>query len=400
MTDTEQKTIDAEVENGEEGSAEPAETRDLALVPADEAVALARAAELEGLALQKRGEIIHSVLQANIARTAAGHWCDYGDVTQADGTVVPGDPRPEDEAAYALLMAFGAVTTWMPMGEGGKQWMEVPMEGDAFEILVMMRGEAYGRVVEVTGSAQSTDPFFTKGSRGKRGRALFTDILKKAQANAAVRCFLQLGGSAVTWEMLEAVGIERSKCHKIDFAKSEEVESKEAIRAGAGKPCPKCKTGKLALRSGSRGPFLGCSRYKQGCKYTCDVPPEGAQDAPEEAEQAPRSDDPTPPPTDAPADPDDPEWGDEKDLLLPSSLNDKELKAALIAELTRASNDNPSILKPWIKTRHLEEMTLTQLIKKHRLSAEKDLELLQRYPDGALEKYEGGELPPITGGEG
>ncbi|MDX1524054.1 MAG: topoisomerase DNA-binding C4 zinc finger domain-containing protein [Anaerolineae bacterium] len=36
----------------------------------------------------------------------------------------------------------------------------------------------------------------------------------------------------------------------------------------ANQPCPKCKEGTLAVKSGKFGPFLGCSRFREGCRYT------------------------------------------------------------------------------------------------------------------------------------
>lgn len=36
----------------------------------------------------------------------------------------------------------------------------------------------------------------------------------------------------------------------------------------AGQPCPQCGQGELVVRSGKYGPFIGCSRYREGCKYT------------------------------------------------------------------------------------------------------------------------------------
>lgn len=38
-----------------------------------------------------------------------------------------------------------------------------------------------------------------------------------------------------------------------------------------GQPCPQCKEGTLAVKSGKFGPFLGCSRYAQGCRYTENI---------------------------------------------------------------------------------------------------------------------------------
>lgn len=36
----------------------------------------------------------------------------------------------------------------------------------------------------------------------------------------------------------------------------------------AGQLCPQCGQGELVVRSGKYGPFIGCSRYHEGCKYT------------------------------------------------------------------------------------------------------------------------------------
>ncbi|MDM8531235.1 type I DNA topoisomerase [Anaerolineales bacterium HSG25] len=35
-----------------------------------------------------------------------------------------------------------------------------------------------------------------------------------------------------------------------------------------GQPCPTCEQGQLLVRSGKYGPFIGCTRYKEGCRYT------------------------------------------------------------------------------------------------------------------------------------
>lgn len=39
-----------------------------------------------------------------------------------------------------------------------------------------------------------------------------------------------------------------------------------------GQPCPQCGQGTLGVKSGKFGPFLGCSRYAQGCQYTENLP--------------------------------------------------------------------------------------------------------------------------------
>ena len=126
--------------------------------------------------------------------------------------------------------------------------------------------------------------------------------------------------------------------------------------------------------------------------------PEGTQDAADEAKEPEKAKDTTPPPEEATASPggsDDADWEQKTDPPLAKGMDDKELKAALIAEFKRASNDTPSIFKPWVKARHMETWTLAQLVKDHREAAERDLDLLRRYKDGALEKYDGGELPPV-----
>ena len=44
--------------------------------------------------------------------------------------------------------------------------------------------------------------------------------------------------------------------------------------ARAGQPCPQCRQGSLVVKTGKFGPFLGCSRYDQGCHYTENIPSE------------------------------------------------------------------------------------------------------------------------------
>ena len=40
----------------------------------------------------------------------------------------------------------------------------------------------------------------------------------------------------------------------------------------AGQPCPACSEGELVVKQGKFGPFLGCSRYELGCRYTENIP--------------------------------------------------------------------------------------------------------------------------------
>jgi DNA topoisomerase-1 len=39
-----------------------------------------------------------------------------------------------------------------------------------------------------------------------------------------------------------------------------------------GQPCPECGQGTLVVRDGKYGPFLGCSRFSAGCRYTENIP--------------------------------------------------------------------------------------------------------------------------------
>ncbi len=42
----------------------------------------------------------------------------------------------------------------------------------------------------------------------------------------------------------------------------------------AGQLCPQCQQGSLVVKTGKFGPFLGCSRYDQGCRYTEKISPQ------------------------------------------------------------------------------------------------------------------------------
>jgi DNA topoisomerase-1 len=44
-----------------------------------------------------------------------------------------------------------------------------------------------------------------------------------------------------------------------------------------GQACPQCQDGKLVVKSGKFGPFLGCSRYALGCQYTENIPGVGGR---------------------------------------------------------------------------------------------------------------------------
>lgn len=63
---------------------------------------------------------------------------------------------------------------------------------------------------------------------------------------------------------------------------ADEGETHPAARTGGslritepvtvGDRCPACKTGTIQQKSGRNGPFLGCSRYRDGCRATANLP--------------------------------------------------------------------------------------------------------------------------------
>ncbi|WP_298048430.1 topoisomerase DNA-binding C4 zinc finger domain-containing protein, partial [uncultured Cardiobacterium sp.] len=42
---------------------------------------------------------------------------------------------------------------------------------------------------------------------------------------------------------------------------------RSSIEEGSIVPCPQCENGKLRRINGQKGPFWGCSNYKEGCNY-------------------------------------------------------------------------------------------------------------------------------------
>jgi hypothetical protein len=59
----------------------------------------------------------------------------------------------------------------------------------------------------------------------------------------------------------------------IELVKKQGGPTAQAAQLKTGDKCPKCGGGKMVERTGSRGPFLGCSTYPN-CKNTCDLPKE------------------------------------------------------------------------------------------------------------------------------
>src|SRR5260370_10567232 len=59
--------------------------------------------------------------------------------------------------------------------------------------------------------------------------------------------------------------------------------------------CPSCETGRLSLKLGKFGGFIGCTHYPE-CPYTRQLPPgNGANGGPRRAQKKPRADPPTRP---------------------------------------------------------------------------------------------------------
>ena len=78
---------------------------------------------------------------------------------------------------------------------------------------------------------------------------------------------------AVVDQAMTAAGAERQPAAKVATRRKGSPRSKRKAKplpesARAGQPCPQCREGTLEVKKGKFGPFLGCSRYKEGCRYT------------------------------------------------------------------------------------------------------------------------------------
>jgi len=261
--------------------------------------------------MQRRQEVLEILLKNALKKTSARHWLSYGDTKQ--GT--PTDPRPEDEAAVAIARDLGISWVWVPMGDGPNDWAERQKKNGEQEIFVTIRGHCFGQIIEEIGSSATDDPLLKHSKRAEtRGQtALFSDVLKKARANAIVRLVQAFGVRAVTWEDLATAGIKREACDKVEFAESEDSAAKGAARGAAGKPCPKCgKPMRLRDRKDGSGQFLGCTGYPN-CRHIenlAEAAPEAHQAAPDPAKAVPPDDTPTPAEVAAPAGAETPQNGD------------------------------------------------------------------------------------------
>ena len=288
--------------NGEAPREREGEVIEAGVVPTSDLQAdLAIRPEFAGLetmeAMERRAEIMGVLLERAVRKTSSRHWLNYGDIPSGPNAGKPTDPRPEDEAAVVIARELGVSWVWLPRGEGAADWIERPKANGASEIIVTVRGHCFGQIIEEVGSCSTDDGLLKSSKRADtRGSvALFSDVLKKARANALVRLLQAFGLRAVTWEDLEAAGIKRQDCDRVEFAESEEAAAKSAARTAAkGVVCPKCGAG-MRPRTGSHGPFLGCTKYP-ACTGTRQ--PEGVPgEKPQEAAPGPQT---APPPGDTP----------------------------------------------------------------------------------------------------
>lgn len=55
------------------------------------------------------------------------------------------------------------------------------------------------------------------------------------------------------------------------------IKKEEPVCYEPGQSCPSCHTGTLVLRDKSAKPFIGCSNYKSGCKFSASCTEEQAK---------------------------------------------------------------------------------------------------------------------------
>lgn len=142
------------------------------------------------------------------------------------------------------------------------------------EYTIVVTGEACSELldpggwVEVVGTASSTDRFLTKGGRAK---AAFGDVLKKAHTSFMGRAIRQLVGlSGLSWDELAALGIQREKAVRVDYAKPV-VEQGDHVWVQVG------YRDKDRLRDLVRSKF-GVSPMWDGTKKAWKIPRKAAED--------------------------------------------------------------------------------------------------------------------------
>lgn len=245
--------------------------------------------------MQRRQEIIEILLANALKHTSDRHWLYYGE-SRTSGK--PTDPRPENAAAGALARDLGISYVWLPAPDGSP-YEKIPKSNGHFEIVYRIRGHFQGQFVEDIGTCGTDDPLLKESQRADtRGeRALFSDVMKKAMANAIVRLCQAFGIRSVTWEDLgKAWGMTAEQaiaaCDQVRFAQGEESAAKTAAtKAAGGKRCPKCgKPMILRKRKADGNPFLGCTGYPK-CDHIEQVSSQpapasaGASTAPESAQE-------------------------------------------------------------------------------------------------------------------
>jgi len=277
--------------------------------------------------MQQRQEVIETLMANALKHTSNRHWLYYGE-SRTSGK--PTDPRPENAAAAALARDLGISYVWLPALDG-TAWEALPKSNGQFEVMYRIRGHFLGQFVEDLGTCSTDDPLLKKSQRADSigERALFSDVMKKAMANAIVRLIQAFGVRAVTWEDLAktwGVTVDEAiaSCDRVQFKEGEESAAKTAAnKAAAGKKCPKCgKAMTVRKRKSDGSPFLGCTGYPD-CRHIenlAEPAPESHQPAPDPAKAVPPDDTPTPAPVAAPAGAETPQnddagdaWADEGD---------------------------------------------------------------------------------------
>ena len=73
----------------------------------------------------------------------------------------------------------------------------------------------------------------------------------------------------------------KSTSRRSSRGKSSRAKSKNNLPSSerGGQPCPQCQQGELVVRSSKYGPFIGCTRFSEGCRYTEKLPEAGQMKA-------------------------------------------------------------------------------------------------------------------------
>ena len=104
--------------------------------------------------------------------------------------------------------------------------------------------------------------------------------IKMAQKSAFVDGVIRATGMSDLFTQ-DIEDMEDGEGHKQEAPK-EELKTTTPVQAfvqengmnASERPCPKCGEGIMKEKNGQRGAFIGCSNYKNGCKYTENMPTE------------------------------------------------------------------------------------------------------------------------------